>query len=384
MSRILMVIHRVIFCKKIFFSVLFALIFIPLASSSENQNVSNRKIESRGDALIGISAIPQNWQDTEKDWQKLFLDVKKLNAEVLGGCNLQWHEIEPEPGVYDWSSMERFFKVKRLHGKNLKFSCDFPGLFFHDRKDQLPRYVQSLSISDPKLFEYYSDLLQSYLQHYGEHTDYLVIHAEGAYSFFKNDFEKLNDYINFLSKVRAMTKRIHPNILFGVNTDPHNKDNVLQEFNNVVDFIAYDIGQIEELLEEPSDIEEVTQRLINISNGKRIAFQNAGWSTSDVENSSEQSQVEFIINLFETLGKHRHEIEYVNYYNLYDENLEFMLNVYRAMFPDYPKEFLEKMVKSLGRTGIFKEDSEPKSGYYELKMQIKDYLESRPDEAIRY
>lgn len=357
-----------------------AILIIACESSDAERDQINEPIEevipkaSDSDALIGLAAVTKNWQDTEKSWNEFFADTVKLNAEIIAGCNGQWKELEPTKGNYDWSSMERFFSAMERSGKTFKFSCDFPGIFFHERKDQIPDDVQSLKINAPELYERYEALLDSYLERFGKRTNYLVIHAEGSYNFFKDDVKKVREYAAFLSKVRNRIKKRYPEILFGVNIDPHNKDETLNEINKVVDFMAYDVMKIEGHLERPSDIEKVTKRLIKLSKGKRIAFQNAGWSTSKVENGSDEQQLEFVKELFKVLEKNRKNFEYANFYCLYDEDLEFMKKVYKAMFPDYPEDFVEKMVLANGRTGLFRENGEAKPAYSEFKNKIKNYI----------
>ena len=362
---------------------LLAMLFIACESSNTESNKIDEIIKevppkiSDSDALIGLAAIPKNWQDTEKDWNEFFADAKQLKVEIIGGCNGNWRELEPSLGNYEWSVMARFFSAMDANNRKFQFSCDFPGLFFHERKDQMPKDLQSLQISDPQLYERYEALLDSYLKKYGKRTNYLVIHAEGSYTFFGDDINKVKSYAAFLSKVRNRIKESNSHIKFGVNIDPHNKDQTLKEINRVVDFMAYDVMKIEGHLEKPTQLEEVTKRLIKLSNGKRIAFQNAGWSTSKIENGSDEQQLEFVKELLKTIKKNRKNLEYANVYCLYDEDLDFMKKVYKQMFPDYPKDFVEKMVLANGRTGLIRESGEVKPAYKELKTQIENYINEK-------
>lgn len=47
------------------------------------------------------------------------------------------------------------------------------------------------------------------------------------------------------------------------------------------------------------------------------------------------------------------------------------------MFPDYPEDFVEKMILANGRTGLFRGNGEAKPAYEELKTQIESYINEK-------
>jgi len=158
----------------------------------------------------------------------------------------------------------------------------------------------------------------------------------------------------------------------GVNAGPDTEDRVLERMGNVTDFMAYDIMK-GKAVGSPSAFEEVVQRLIRLSRGQEIALQNAGWSTSATDRSSDEEQVEFIRRFYRVLYRYRDKIEYASFGSLYDHDQSITGPAYRAAFPDYPAAFVDKIVDSMSHFGVFRHDGTPKPGWNELKEQVATY-----------
>jgi len=354
------------------------------ASAIENSSDSNPNPADETDPIpvktlttgkVGISAVPLNWQDTEENWLNVFSKAKEAGAQLLSGGNMQWNEeIEPSPGVFNWSSMDRFFSVLEKHGFDFEFSCDMGGAFFHD-KIQSPKDIQFESFTGPVFLNRYKGMITSFLNRFGDKVTYLVIHAEGAYTYFDRYPKQLGDYCQFIKEIGEHIKRQNPHSKVGLNTDPHNKDDFLARMGEVTDYMAYDFMKLPGHIDRPSDLERMVKRLIRLANGKKIAIQNGGWSTSSVENSSDEQQVEFIREFYRVLYEYRDKIEYASFYTVYDDDTTITGPIYRAMFPDYPESFVKKMVESNGRFGVFRHDGTPKPGWYELKKQAAKYYQ---------
>ena len=63
---------------------------------------------------IGLSGVPQNYQDTEENLLQVFSRAKQAGVQILSAGNARWNEeIEPAPGVYVWDAFDRYFAVAR-------------------------------------------------------------------------------------------------------------------------------------------------------------------------------------------------------------------------------------------------------------------------------
>ena len=123
------------------------------------------------------------------------------------------------------------------------------------------------------------------------------MHAEGAYTYFDKYPDQLQDYLQFVSEVKDLIKNRSPHILFGFNADALSSDELISKLSRVVEFMGFDIMRTDHI-NDPVDLEKEIKRLIKLSGGKKIAIQNGGWSTSEVEESSDEEQVRFIREFF--------------------------------------------------------------------------------------
>ena len=111
---------------------------------------------------IGVTSIPLNWQDTDENWLRVFNKAKELGVQLLSGGNIPWsEETEPSPGVYNWSTMERFFSVMDKNGFDFEFSCDMRGVFFHG-KIQSPKDIKFKSFTDLSFVNRYKAWMTDY------------------------------------------------------------------------------------------------------------------------------------------------------------------------------------------------------------------------------
>lgn len=218
--------------------------------------------------------------------------------------------------------------------------------------------------------------MAAYLDRFGDRHAYIVIHAEGAASYFKKHPDQLGDYCRFLTAARKAIKQHSSHINVGVNTDIRNKDEVLARMAAVTDFMAYDVmkGQI---VRKPADLDALVKRLIGNSKGKRIAFQNAGWSTSKTDKSSDDEQVEFIREFYRVLYRYRDRIEYASFGSIYDHDTAVTGPAYRALFADLPPQFVDRIIDSMSHFGLFRCDGTAKPGWAEFRKQVVAYYKRR-------
>ena len=148
------------------------------------------------------------------------------------------------------------------------------GPFFHQNLT-VPKHIRFKSFADPSLLEEYKSYLSAYLDRFGDRLTYMLVHAEGAETYFNKFPDQIDDYRYFLSVVRSHIKRHNSRIKVGVLLYPNTKDHILRRVGEVVDYTAYDLMK-GKLLPRPSALEELIQRLIGLADGKSIAIQNAG------------------------------------------------------------------------------------------------------------
>jgi hypothetical protein len=157
-----------------------------------------------------------------------------------------------------------------------------------------------------------------------------------------------------------------------VNADTSAPDDVLSKLAAVTDFTAYDVVK-GKIVRKPSEFATLTERLIRVSNGKTIAFQNAGWSTSKTDESSDGEQVAFLHEFYRVVNRHRHNIEYASFGAMYDHDTAITGPAYRALFSDLPPQSVERIIDSMSHFGLFRSDGTAKPGWLVFQDEVKAY-----------
>ena len=320
---------------------------------------------------VGMTCVPRDFRETESQWVDLLTKANDTGVQVLSLQSDFWAKQEAVIGKHDFKSWDNFFAILKRHEFNFELSKDMGGPFFLD-KVNVPKDIRFKSFSDPVLLDRYAMYVTSYLDRFGQQHAYIVIHAEGAEKYFARYPDQLDDYCRFLLATKQVIKRHSPHIKVGVNTDTSATDEVLSKMAAVTDFMAYDVVK-GKVVQKPSDFATLTARLISVSNGKKIAFQNAGWSTSKTDNSSDAEQVAFIREFFRVLNHNRDKIEYASFGAMYDHNTAITGPAYRAVFSDLPSRSVEQIIDSMSHFGLFRSDGTAKPGWTTYRSEVMAY-----------
>jgi hypothetical protein len=324
---------------------------------------------------LGIVAVPRDFRENDAAWQELLTFANAAGAQVLSLQAGLWAKDAAKQARGDFESWERFFRVVERHGFRFEMSKDMGGPFFLNKLD-LPEGLRFKAFDDPALVARYIDYVTTFLERFGTRLHYLVIHAEGSEHYFRKHPRHLDPYCRFLAQVHAAIHRHSPHLRIGVNCDISTADDVLAKLVKPVDFIAYDVlkGKV---VTQPADFAPLIERLLKLSAGKPIALQNAGWSTSQVDNASEAEQVAFIRQYFRVLSMHRADILYASFGAVYDHDMAITVPAYRALFPDLAKAGADRIADSMSHFGLLRSDGTRKPGwdaYHDAaRAYYKDY-----------
>ena len=87
----------------------------------------------------------------------------------------------------------------------------------------------------------------------------------------------------------------------------------------------------------------------------------------------QKPQVEFIRELYRVLLTYRKQIEYASFFCLFDDDPDFMKQVYRVSFPEVSDSYLTKLTSAVSKFGLFERNGTPKLGWNEFQRQVVDY-----------
>ncbi|MCH9675953.1 MAG: hypothetical protein K0U93_31235 [Gammaproteobacteria bacterium] len=320
---------------------------------------------------IGMGLIPRNYNATVEGWLEVLKIAKHLGVHVLQMPSGYWREDEPIKHAYQWDATKRLMDALDLLGSEFDLSQDIGGPFFHDR-NMAPDYLQPIALTNPVFTRAYIDYLESYMQRFGSRVTRLLIHAEGSYSYFTRYPTHLAAYGKLLNDVRRTLKRKWPQLRVGVNIDPHNKPEVLATIAKHVDFVGFDIVQIDGVLESPTDLDALIQSVLAHTSGKPVTLA-AGWSSAPGLGGGDRAQHDFYREVFKVLRKYRDRVEYVAVGPPFDEDPAVVGPAYRAQFSHLPKDYVANILEWATNLGLIRIDGTAKPAFNELLRLIKNY-----------
>ncbi len=328
---------------------------------------------------IGLGLIPRNYNDSFESWIEALHVAQHLGVQVLQLPSGYWREDEPMQDAYQWDAMERFVKALDTVDAEFEVSQDFGGPFFHDQ-NMAPNYLQPIKLTDDGFDDAYLSYLTSYLEKFNPQVTRVLIHAEGTYAYFDKYPSHLNAYLKLLDRVVRVTKAKWPKIRIGVNIDPHNDPKILSAIAQRVDFVGFDVVQIDNVLEKPADLKGVIEFILANTSGKPVSLA-CGWSSAPGLGGGDIPQVEFYREVFKLLREHRARIEYVVVGQPFDENEKIVGPAYKAQFSHLPKPFVDKIIAWSTQLGLIRTDGSSKPAFESLRVLIQDYYQAQASQG---
>lgn len=229
-----------------------------------------------------------------------------------------WNLVEPEPGVFDWSSTDPAVSLSRDNGLavTLFFSVvngaslgPFPGWMGED-----------LESVDP---ERLSAVLDAALSRYGA-VDSLII-AGQAEEQFRYSEQGARAYLELFEQVYSELKARHPDVTIGNAFSLHgvinkNLGHLVEQLGSgdFVAFTYFPVDSLNDISRTPSEARADLEAALELSGGRPAAFFEAGWSTSGFVGGSEADQAEFAGELLDFYEQNRDSVEFVTWYRQHD------------------------------------------------------------------
>jgi hypothetical protein len=267
---------------------------------------------------IGLVINSPNQSVSPKQIDEIFSDASSTG---IGRSNvyLFWNTIEPQRGEFDWDQSD---VIMGLNEKNdLKVTLFF-SIINGETLGPFPDWIGKPSlnaIGEERLVNTLDKILSRY-----NIVDSVII-AGDTESYFRYNEQNIPVYKELFSKVYDILKEKHPDVKFGNSFSLHhvlNKD--LEHIVNdlaIGDFIAFSyfpVDSLNDIVKTPIQAKEDLDKSIEIAQGKKIAFFEISWATSDFVAGSVISQKEFLEKTFEFYSENKSQIEFLTWYRQYD------------------------------------------------------------------
>jgi hypothetical protein len=265
----------------------------------------------------------------DAEWRHAMQQMKAMGVQVLEIGQVAWHDIEKQPGVYEWGYVERVLKINKKDKLGFEFVTDFmfinPAL---NGKPRLPKYLKGLSFDDKRVIDALSNMYEAYFALPGaESTRWLFQHFENAASVVEKRRDDIPRIQSLLRESFARAKRLRPDIKTGVCVQQYSEHthwpaSEIKRWNidlktDVIPVISFRPQEFQAKGDASATIKEF-ERILKASQGRPIALHECGQHSSVKAQSSDQEQVAFVKQLFALLRKHHRNIEFATWYEYKD------------------------------------------------------------------
>ena len=304
--------------KKILGVISVILIVITIIGISLNQNDSPPVVTQKGNEKIGLVINSPSQSVSLQQLDEIYSDASSTG---IGRSNvyLFWNIVEPQRGEFDWSQSD---VMMGLNEKNdLKVTLFF-SVINGETLGPFPAWIgkPSLnSIGEERLVSVLDEILTRY------HIVDSVIIAGETESQFRYYEQNIPVYKELFSGVYEKLKEKHPDVKFGNMFALHNVLN--KNLTHIVsdlaigDFVAFSyfpVDTLNDIVKTPMQARQDLQKSFTLAQGKKVAFVEISWATSEFVGGNDVSQKEFLEKLFEFYSENKSDIEFLTWYRQHD------------------------------------------------------------------
>jgi hypothetical protein len=318
----------------------------------------------KGDRVLAIDI-----SESTKGYGSDFTEAKTAGLELVQ-LSVMWDDIEPSKEEYVdpynlFAAANSFYpgqvKVALMIGpidtNNLRVPSDLKGKDFDD-PEVIERYNKMIDFVFTKL-----DKVELQDLAIGNEIDIYL----GTSS------SKWEQYTEFFEQTSAHVREVKPGLPVSAKATfdglrEGKKKDFLKTFNENADAILTTYYPIKGdfSVKDMSSVEEEIEELLEIYPNKNVYFLEAGCPTSSLLGSSEETQAEFVKQMFMTWDKHKDQIKVVNFLWMHDQS-DAMLKQFESYYGSSNKKF----VAYLATLGYRTNDGEDKLGWKAIKAEAK-------------
>ena len=370
--------------KKILIGIAVVIVAIAASMTLTFQTFDDAFNTSLTNQKIGLVI---NAPSTSVNLQQLQDIYGQATTTGIGRSNVYmfWNIVEPEKGEFDWKQSDILMSLNK--NNNLKVTLYF-SLINGKTLGPFPDWIGKpslLSINDDQVVNTLDAILTRY------HIVDTVIIAGETDEYFRYNEQNIPVYKELFKNVYEKLKQKHPDIQIGNAYSLHgimNKDleHVVTDLNvgDFIGFTYFPVDALNDITKTPQEAKLDLEHALELSDGKKIAFFEVSWSTSDFVNGNKADQREFIAKTFEFYNENKQDIEFLTWYRQYDKPEgsclfsadlgEKEVTVGGGSALGSSEHVIERLNNYICSSGLINEDGIPKSSWNEFKHQITNSI----------
>jgi hypothetical protein len=277
----------------------------------------------------------------------------------------KWNELEPHPGKYNMKDID--FQIDQAVQANIPAVCNVRVVDTGNRA--MPSDLQQLSFRDRKVQDRFQALLQALIPRFKNRVFLLLIGNE-IDGYFKGHRNEISEYGELFSAGANRAKALNPDLQVSASITFDGLDlvdSLLRPLMQRTDFLALTYYPLNPdfTFRNPDDAKQDFSRMIFVARGKKILLQEVGYSSSTLNNSSEDKQARFYGNVFANLRANRDMF--------YGANFLFMSDLPDSVVNDLAKYYnlpnADRFKAFLRTLGIFDQQGKPKKSWEVFRDQ---------------
>jgi hypothetical protein len=270
-----------------------------------------------------------------------------------------WKDVEKTAGSYDFKDLDFQAKLAREHGLPVYLNIRI----IDTNNRALPTPYASWKFDDLRLQKPLIDLIQAIAPRVEGQVRWISIGNE-VDSYFETHVDEIAAYRRLLDRVMPAVRSSFPKALFTVNFTFSGLGRINKELRPITEIteftsLTYYPMNSDFTFRDPADVPGDFSKMFEAANGKKVFFQELGYASSEVVNSSEQKQARFMKNVLDTLAHHREQTIGAHFVWMSDIPLSLV-----NMFGDYYKLPNSDRFKGfLASLGYFDREGKPKQAW---------------------
>lgn len=314
---------------------------------------------------FGISGGPNSYRTTREAWKQLLDATSEAGASFVHLEPLGWREAELSPGQFNFTDFDEYFAIKDSYSLGYTLDIGTPvGISRYD----LPADLEFVSFRDPEMIRRYRAYVAATLKRFPNPT-HVILHTETASSFLEDDPDGFAAYSDLLASTADYVRSLAPKTKVGIYATAFDSSEALAMMGRNTDFFSFgynaDRGDL--------DHKRTLERLYSAAGNKRIGIHEIGVPSAERVGGSETGQVSFVNLAFDLAAQHSQQLEFMSYYQAFDEDPAVTAVWLPALFSDWSDEMIQDGLAWFGSLGLRRTDGSPKPAWATFKQRVKEF-----------
>lgn len=322
---------------------------------------------SKGDRILGIDVNPAG----DGNFENAIQLARSAGMQTVG-LSVNWDMIETTAGFYTdpdgtLASANGYYPTV-----NTKLAVYLRSVDTGSKP--VPAYLKDIPYDDPRMAERYLQMIDWTLSKLKDvEIEFLSVGDEIDLMIGENK-DLYRQFETFFKAVKPRIKAKWPNLKVGFSATLYgltkNVPEELKRINKESDIVLVSYYPLNDDLsvKDPKIVNTDYDVLTQIYPGRIIYIEQTGYPTSELLNSSEAKQREFVRETFKSWDRHRDQIKYVFFTWLHDLPQE-SINFYKAYYGSSDKRFIEYL-RTLGYRTV-SGAGEDKEGFGAIQTEAK-------------